>query len=103
MVCRTYLRDAELTCSKLFLVLIHFLIALRLGALQLLAALHHALHLRFHLADVQSGHCELFVNHATHFRLLTGESRCEIFGYCLAEVTLFWTNGSTSSFLENAY
>lgn len=50
--CGTYLRDAELTCGKFFLILLHFLIALRLGALQLLAALHHALYLRFHLADV---------------------------------------------------
>lgn len=60
----TYLGDAELAGGQLLLVLVHLLVALRLGALQLFAAFHHGLHFRLHLADVQTGHCELLVDHA---------------------------------------
>lgn len=41
----TCLRDSQLAGGQLFLVLVDLLVALRLGALQLLAALHHGLHL----------------------------------------------------------
>lgn len=40
----SYLGDAQLAGSQLLLVLVHLLVALGLGALQLLAAFHHGLH-----------------------------------------------------------
>jgi len=71
-----HLGDAQLAGSQLLLVLVHLLVALRLGALQLLAALHHGLHLRLHLADVEARHRELLVDHAAALVLLEGEGRC---------------------------
>lgn len=59
-----YLGDAELAGGQLLLVLVHLLVALCLGALQLFAAFRHGFHFRLHLADVQAGHCKLLVNHA---------------------------------------
>lgn len=64
-----YLRDTELTGCELFFVLIHFLVALGLSALQLFAALHQSLHLRLHLTDVQTSHCELFINETSTLML----------------------------------
>lgn len=59
-----HLRDAKLAGCQFLLILIHLLVALRLCALKLLAALRHGLYFRLHLADVETGHCELFVYHA---------------------------------------
>ena len=47
-----------------------FLSALGLGALQLLAALHHGLHLGLHLADVEARHRELLVDQPAALVLL---------------------------------
>ena len=71
--------DAQLAGGQLQLVLVHLLVALRLGALQLLAALHHGLHLRLHLADVEAGHRELLVDHAAALVLLGGGGVRNIF------------------------
>ena len=63
-IAHSYLGDAKLAGSKLLLILVHLLVALCLGALQLFAAFGHGLHFRLHLADVQTSHCELLVDHA---------------------------------------
>lgn len=65
-----YLGDAQLAGGQLLLVLVHLLVALGLGALQLLAALHHALHLGLHLADVEARHGELLVDQPAALVLL---------------------------------
>lgn len=60
----SYLGDAQLAGGQLLLVLVHLVVALRLCALQLLAALRHGLHFALHLADVETSHCELLVYQA---------------------------------------
>ncbi len=72
----SYLGDAQLAGSQLLLVLVHLLVALGLGALQLLAAFHHGLHFWLHLTDVEASHCELLLDHATAaLVLLEGQKR----------------------------
>lgn len=68
----THLGDAQLAGGQLLLVLVHLLVALWLGALQLLAAFCHGLHFWLHLTDVETGHCELLVDHAAALMLLEG-------------------------------
>lgn len=68
-----YLGDAELAGIQMALHLVQLLAALRLTALQLFAALHHGLHLRLHLTDVEPGHSELLVNETAALLLLSGE------------------------------
>lgn len=65
-----YLGDAELAGRQLRLHLVHLLAAVAHGALQLLAAFDHGLHLWLHLADVKTSHCELFINQAAALLLL---------------------------------
>lgn len=71
----SYLGDTELAGSQLPLHLLHLLEALRLGALQLFAALHHRLHLGLHLTDVETGHSEFFINETTALLLLTDQKK----------------------------
>lgn len=66
----SYLGDTELAGSQLPLRRLHLLDALTLAALQLFAALHHRLHLRLHLANVESGHSEFFIYEARALLLL---------------------------------
>lgn len=73
-----YLGDAQLASSQLPLGLVQLLAALCLSALQLFAALHHGLHLRLHLTDVETGHGELLVNHTAALLLLWGWKKCEV-------------------------
>lgn len=68
----SYLGDAELAGGQLTLCLVHLLAALGLGALQLFQPLHHRLHIRLHLADVETRHGELFVEETTAVLLLRG-------------------------------
>lgn len=65
-----YLGDAELAGCQLGLHLVHLLAAVAHGALQLLAAFHHRLHLWLHLADVKTSHRELFIDQAAALLLL---------------------------------
>lgn len=73
----SYLGDAELAGSQLRLHLVHLLGALSPGALQLFAALHHRLHLWLHLADVETGDGELFINETAALLLLRGQKNKE--------------------------
>lgn len=65
-----YLGDSELEGNQLHLCRLNLLGALGPGALQLFAVLHHRLHLRLHLADVETSHGELLVDEAAALVLL---------------------------------
>lgn len=73
--CSSYLGDTELAGGQLPLRLLHLLGAHQLGALQLFTALHHRLHLGLHLTDVETGHCEFFINEATALLLLIDQKK----------------------------
>lgn len=76
--CSKYLGDTELAGSQLPLHLLHLLVALRLSALQLFAALHHRPHLRLHLTDVETGHSELLINQTAALLLLMDQENTHI-------------------------
>lgn len=61
----SHLRDEQLAGGELPTRLLHLTVALQLHVLQLAAALHHALHLRLDLADVETSHSELLLNRPT--------------------------------------
>lgn len=68
-----YLRDKQLASCQLPLAGIHLPVGVRLGALQLLAAVHERLDLRLHLANVQAGHGELLFDDSIHICQLSTE------------------------------
>lgn len=63
---QTHLWNEELASCELPLAGVHLPVGVYLGALQLFAAVHQRLHLRFHLADVKPCHGELLLNHPVH-------------------------------------
>ena len=65
-----HLRDEELAGGELPPCLLHLAVALQLHDLQLPAALHHALHLRLDLADVEASHGELLLDGAADLHRL---------------------------------
>lgn len=67
---RWHLRDEELAGGELPAGLLHLAVALQLHVLQLAASLHHALHLRLDLTDVEAGHGELLLDGAADFHRL---------------------------------
>lgn len=66
-----HLGNAELAGGHLPVRLLHLAVALRLKVLQVAAALHHGLHLRLYLADVEASHGELLLDHAADLHWLT--------------------------------
>lgn len=72
-----HLRDEELAGGELPPGLLHLAVALQLHVLQLAAALHHALHLRLDLADVESSHRELLLDRTTNLHWLRTKHRIQ--------------------------
>jgi len=71
----SYLRNEELAGGELSPGLLHLAVALQLHVLQLAATLHHALHLRFDLADVEASHSELLFNGTANLHRLQFEGK----------------------------
>lgn len=75
-----HLRDEELAGGELPSGLLHLAVALQLHVLQLAAALHHALHFRLDLADVEASNCELLLNRTANLhRLRIGRKKLRLF------------------------
>lgn len=64
------LGDEELAGRQLAAGLLHFTVTLQLHVLELTAALHHGLHLRLDLTDVETCHSELLLDGATDLHRL---------------------------------
>lgn len=62
---KPHLCHKEVTRGQLPARLLHLALALHLEVLQVAAALHHRLHLRLYLTDVEAGHCELLLYRTT--------------------------------------
>lgn len=70
-----HLGNAEVAGGHLPVRLLHLAVALRLKVFQVVAALHHGLHLRLYLADVEASYGELLLYHAGDLHgLMTDET-----------------------------
>lgn len=59
--CIPHLLNEQTTLAEFHFTSIHFLVAVRLEVLKLLATLHQCLHFWFHLADIEPSHCKLLI------------------------------------------